>query len=221
MSFQKARIALAVFVLLPGLSFAAVSPEMKAWGDGPAKYWMTDEERKDWQSIDSDETAQRFIDLFWAKRDPDLEKPGNPFRARFKALVSYADENVSEPATPGSMSDRGKFLILFGPPFKIISTGRPASEVSLSKPPTIGNEVRDLQDLATQAWTWDKERLPPVATKSFRIVFTDQFSAGRYKFERHLTTSNIDDLVRKAVQQAIVHPELKSAPPPAAQTPPP
>ena len=210
-------IALAVLLLLPVISYAAVSPEMKSWGDGPARFWMTEQEQKEWRAITNDEDAQKFIDLFWAKRDPDLDKPGNPFRARFEALVKYADANVPEPATRGSLSDRGKFLILFGPPSRVINTGVAATATSVARPPTTGNEQRDFRELPTQTWTYEKAQLPSVTTRKFQLIFVDQYSGGRYQFDRRSTTTNMDPLIKKLVEQAIVHPDLKVAPAEAAE----
>lgn len=199
-------------VVTATVAAAALSPELKAWAEGPVQYLMTPEEQQQWNSITTDEAARAFIELFWAKRNPDSSKPVNLFHARFEALVKYANDNVGEPATPGWKTDRGKTLILFGPPSRIETTGLRSDEASLMKPPTLGNANRDLRDLPTQRWVYEKDRLPAFAkVRKIEISFVDEFSGGRFEFDRRRAKVNIDALMKDAVKQAIVHPELTPA----------
>lgn len=214
MDARKPFIVLMAMTLVAAASPAAFSPDFKAWGEGPAKYLMTRQEQKDWQSITTDEGARAFIDLFWAKRDPDLDKPGNPFRARFEALVKYANENVGEPAIPGWMTDRGKILILFGPPTRIMSTGLRSDEPSLLKPPTTGDANRDYRDLPTQTWVYEKAQRPSFAKWTVEFLFVDRFASGQFKFDRNRSKINIDSLMDQAAEHSVVHPDLKSVPAP-------
>ncbi len=50
------------------------------------------------------------------RRDPDLEKPGNECAKTFYQRVEAADRLYSEGGTRGSLTERGRALILLGPP---------------------------------------------------------------------------------------------------------
>jgi len=45
------------------------------------------------EAITSEAQAKRFIELFWARRNPNPEQPVNTFRAQIDAIVRYADAN--------------------------------------------------------------------------------------------------------------------------------
>ena len=68
-------VAIGVLLLAGPLSAASMTPEQTAWGRGAVQYLMTKQEMDQWKSIGTAEEAQKFIDLFWAKRDSDLTKP--------------------------------------------------------------------------------------------------------------------------------------------------
>src|SRR5664279_6532789 len=74
--------AVAAFPLLAALD------KYKDWEKSPEyAYLATDDDKKEWKKIASDQDAEKFIALFWARRDPDLKTPENEFRERFDALV--------------------------------------------------------------------------------------------------------------------------------------
>jgi hypothetical protein len=59
---------------VPGLG--AGLERYKDWIRSPEFVFLaTDAEQKEWKKITADEQADRFVQLFWAKRDPDLKTP--------------------------------------------------------------------------------------------------------------------------------------------------
>ncbi len=99
------------------LSVAAAFPSLaaldkyKSWEKSPEyAYLATDDEKKEWGKIASDQDAEKFIALFWARRDPDLKTPQNEFRDRFEALVKKADDTVPLGRRRGALTERGKAL---------------------------------------------------------------------------------------------------------------
>lgn len=116
------RLLTAALILAVSMNvFAALSPQNEAWGKGPVTWLFTDEEAAKWKSITTDEEAQAFIDLFWARRDPTPATPRNEFRESVEERIAYADQKYT-PARKkikGSMTDRGMMLIVFGVPTKL------------------------------------------------------------------------------------------------------
>jgi GWxTD domain-containing protein len=83
---------------------------------GPTLWLMLPEEQKEARRLGSTREAVAYIEQFWRRRDPDLEAPGNEFARTFYERVEAADGLYAEGGTRGSMTDRGRVLILFGPP---------------------------------------------------------------------------------------------------------
>ncbi len=100
---------------------ASVTPAQPAhrwapWVDGPAGFLLTDGERTELAALTDEAEIARFIALFWARRDPDLSTRANEFRLDFEARVAAADRQFAEGETRGSLSDRGRVLLLLGAP---------------------------------------------------------------------------------------------------------
>src|SRR5664280_319867 len=100
-------------------SLAALD-KYKDWEKSPEyAYLTTDDEKKEWKKIASDQDAEKFIALFWARRDPDLKTPENEFHERFETLAEKADELFPLGRKRGALTERGKAFILIGPPKSI------------------------------------------------------------------------------------------------------
>ncbi|HXA16779.1 MAG TPA: GWxTD domain-containing protein [Thermoanaerobaculia bacterium] len=105
-SMRLAVLLLSIALVVP--AFAA-SPNFKDWERSPQGYFMTKAEHQEWTAIRTQEEAQRFIDQFLAKRDPD-------FAAEVSARAQKADKYFTVGKLQGSKTLRGKIVIVFGPP---------------------------------------------------------------------------------------------------------
>jgi GWxTD domain-containing protein len=122
MFFRRASLAV-IFVLATGASGAGLE-RYKDWNKSPEfTFLATDAEQKEWKKLASDQEADHFIQLFWAKRDPDLKTPVNEFKVVFDQRVKEADELFSLPRLRGALTERGKLYILLGMP-KTVSVQR-------------------------------------------------------------------------------------------------
>jgi GWxTD domain-containing protein len=102
----------------PQEAMAFYEGDVDAWVDGPVQYLMLREESELWRSLSSDAERQRFIDWFWARRDPDTRDDVNPFQAGFYERVATANQRF--PGFPrGWRSDRGRVWIILGSPDNI------------------------------------------------------------------------------------------------------
>src|SRR5688572_24220075 len=99
----------------------ALSPQHEAWGKSGVQHLFTDEEAAAWKAVKTDEEAQAFQDLFWARRDPTPATPKNEFRESVEARIRYADEKFKplRKKTPGSATERGMMLLVFGQPHRV------------------------------------------------------------------------------------------------------
>src|SRR5262245_31062518 len=58
----------------------------RSWRDGPVRVLLTDDERRAFGALGSDEERAAFVERFWRRLDPDTTTPEtNEFRDRFEA----------------------------------------------------------------------------------------------------------------------------------------
>ncbi len=196
-----------VAVVLVGATAAAPSvaalEKYKEWDRGPEfLYFATDEERAAWKKVASDAEAEKFIALFWARRDPDLATPRNEFEERVEALVKLADERFGLRGRRGALTERGKVLIVVGPPRQIVARDRtPAA--SPDEPATTGRIVET-------TFVYEGDRLPPWAGQK-KLEIAVEVDQGRGT-ETFANLSQFAALEKTAVGAALLHPELAAPP---------
>ncbi len=91
--------------------------------EGPYRKWMnedvgyiiTDEERKSFSRLSTDEERQQFVEQFWLRRDPTPDTEENEFKEEHYRRIAYANEHYAS-GIPGWKTDRGRIYITFGPP---------------------------------------------------------------------------------------------------------
>src|SRR4026209_423401 len=134
MSYQKLALRLAVIAILsltstpgvftqdqqdPSNKPRNVKPELKKaykdWLDKDVTYIITDEERKAFKKLATDDERERFIEEFWRRRDPDPDTDENEFKEEYYERIAYANEHFSS-GIPGWKSDRGRIWIMCGKP---------------------------------------------------------------------------------------------------------
>lgn len=89
-----------------------LGPAYAQWLVGPIAEIASEQERREYLSLTTDEEAERFIEEFW-KGDRVA------FRWTFDERVRVADQRYTEGTYPGSRTDRGTVFILHGEPEEI------------------------------------------------------------------------------------------------------
>jgi GWxTD domain-containing protein len=92
---------------------------LKGWADEVA-YIITDNERKAFKKLTTDEERESFTENFWLVRDPSPDTPENEFRDQFYERIDYANDHFTS-GVAGMRTDRGRMYILNGPPDEIVS----------------------------------------------------------------------------------------------------
>jgi GWxTD domain-containing protein len=204
--------ALIVLALLVSAAFPAfaVLDKYKGWEKSPEYAFLaTDAEKKDWKNVADDADAEKFVALFWARRHPNIEAgPRNVYRERFEALVKLADEKFTLSRKRGALTERGKALILIGPPAEVRGAAAPGAANTFS-----GSDERKSPGGDTSVlWTfvYDKAHLPPWAdVQSQEIRFSVDAAMG---VDSLVDTSVARRLEAKAAQVALVNPDRKELP---------
>ncbi|MDQ6892844.1 MAG: GWxTD domain-containing protein [Acidobacteriota bacterium] len=106
----------------------------EAWGDGPVKFLMSSDEKREWAKASDPISRSEFVTKFWASRDTKPETPENEFRQEFERRVAYSDATFVQGEVRGSMTDRGMVFVLLGPPTyvgrKPLGTGDDTSDAA-------------------------------------------------------------------------------------------
>ena len=104
----------------PRQARAAEAPDYKTpdrdWYKGPVKWIMTEGEIKTYKKLATDEERALFVRDFWLARDPTPGTPGNEYEFLFWSRVEDANKSFKSITSAGCLTDRGRTLILLGPP---------------------------------------------------------------------------------------------------------
>ncbi len=197
--------------MLAAVAGAQLSQSFQDFPKGPAGFLMTDGEKKAYAELKTDAEAQAWVDLFWARRDPDLNTVQNEFKLDFDMRVQAADAQFSYGKVKGSMSDRGKVLILMGKPLGMQKIAAGAEEAS-------GNRPNFIERGETQIWMYCKAGkvcAPPYkADDMVPFVFSEtRVGEGDYVLDRSDRRNILAQKVLAAqVEKLLLHPKLTEVP---------
>jgi GWxTD domain-containing protein len=157
-----------------------VKPELKKaykdWLEKDVAYIITDEERKAFKKLVTDDERERFIEEFWRRRDPDPDTDENEFREEYYERIAYANEHFAS-GIPGWKTDRGRIYITWGKPDETETH------------PSGGSYQREPQEGGGSTTTYPFERwfyryLPGVGS-GVEIEFVDPTGSGEYRIARN------------------------------------
>ncbi len=92
----------------------------KKWLDEDVVYIISDEEKKAFHQLNTDEEREQFVEHFWLRRDPTPDTEENEFKEEHYRRIAYANEHFAS-GLPGWRLDRGRIYIQYGPPDEIES----------------------------------------------------------------------------------------------------
>ncbi len=90
----------------------------KKWLNEDVGYIITDEERKAFKRLSTDDERENFIEAFWLRRDPTPDTEENEFKEEHYRRIAYANDHFAS-GIPGWKTDRGRIYIVYGPPDEI------------------------------------------------------------------------------------------------------
>src|SRR5688572_2697083 len=198
MSYSKSALfpamALAILVAAASLAVAQsqkqaqdptekprnVKPELKKaykdWLDKDVTYIITDEEKKAFKKLATDDERERFIEEFWRRRDPDPDTDENEFKEEYYERIAYANEHFAS-GIPGWKSDRGRIWIMYGKPHE------------RETHPMGGNYERPSYEGGGNTSTYPFEiwfyRYLPGVGSGIEIEFVDPTGSGEYRIARN------------------------------------
>lgn len=136
---------------------------------------ITEQERRAFLELGTEEEREQFKEIFWRDRKPDPDSPINPVREEHYRRLAYADEHFAS-GIPGRKTDRGHIYIIWGPPDEIESH------------PTGGTYERSPEQGggSTTAYAWELWRYRHLEGigENIEIEFVDPSGSGEYHITR-------------------------------------
>ena len=87
----------------------------KKWLNEDVVYIITDEEKKTFMGLKTDDEREQFVESFWLRRDPTPDTEENEYKEEHYRRIAYANEHFAS-GIPGWKTDRGRIYIEYGPP---------------------------------------------------------------------------------------------------------
>jgi GWxTD domain-containing protein len=218
------RLFLAVAVAATAtVTFAQVSSKYDDFSKGPVQWIMTKDEKAEWKKVANDADAQKFVYLFWARRDPTPGTARNEFKESFDQRVAYADDHFAAGRLRGSMTDPGRVIIVLGPATRMSSSQRDNQPEKFDSPTATGSPALGGRANPEDAVTGTTARMMmvyertkvvalgfPEGTPDFEVGFTDQFGNKQWKLSPG--RYDIYGLMNKMVEKAVVNPTANVPP---------
>lgn len=157
-----AAASLALFALAACATGRARSlhPAAAVWSAGPVRWLVLAADRGALARVRSESELTRFVEGFWTRRGEDAQ-------ARFHERAVAADRLYASDVLPGSLTDRGRALILLGAPSGLRSMRR-STPVWDPRTPRTGR----VPTTATrfEVWSWRAEELPEALVDQLELA---------------------------------------------------
>lgn len=157
-AMRRRSLLLAAAALAPIFLLGAEPPGARVWVEGPVRWLMSPEELKEFKHLGSNRELLDFIEAFWRRRDPTPGDPENPVRTAFYERAAAADRLYAEPRRQGSLTDRGRALILLGPPSVLRYKQKPVPAFDPSR--YRGNPAGAVRRIPVEVWGYFAADLP-------------------------------------------------------------
>jgi GWxTD domain-containing protein len=144
----------------------------KKWLNEDVVYIITDEEKRAFKQLKTDEERQQFVEAFWQRRDPTPDTEENEYKEEHYRRIAYANDHYAS-GIPGWKTDRGMIYIKYGAPDEIDSH------------PSGGSYERPIEEGGGETSTypfedWRYRYIDGVGTNVI-IEFVDTTMSGEYK----------------------------------------
>lgn len=165
------RTVLSVFILATFASLLTQSavakektilpPHYKEWLERDVAYLITRGEKSDFLKLKTDAERDKYIEWFWAIRNPDPSSPINTYKEEHYKRLAYVEDHFGiGKRVPGWATERGRIYIVLGEPKQM------ATYQGMDR-------VRPMQ-------IWFYETVSPALPPFFYVVFYKKDSFGDY-----------------------------------------
>jgi GWxTD domain-containing protein len=194
---------LVLFAFLNPAQAGAAKKEVdkyERWLKEEIQLLITPDEEAAFKKLKSDEEKDKFIELFWAKRDPSPMDKANEFKNEWYARLDFVNKTYSKGSvSKGWHTDMGKVYMIFGPPTRI-----QAAQLETKAESMEGGQIMGPPE------TWVYQPMPALGLTS---QFTITFKNYQYGYELDQMTPQ---MIRHAMEifpsLVMFNPDLKEIP---------
>ncbi|MBN2245672.1 MAG: GWxTD domain-containing protein [Candidatus Aminicenantes bacterium] len=169
---------------------------------------ITDQEKKEFKKLKTDESKENYIKLFWAKRDPTPKTEKNEFKEEYYLRLEHVKDRFRYGYKTGLQTDQGKVYLLFGEP-KVFNQG----------PQSGAQQDAEIWVYRTLPWmNYPKETfafvftpidIGPIDKENPEFTAVDRVG---YSLNRQLTDSRVMQAFYDLKNKIIFNPELTDVP---------
>jgi GWxTD domain-containing protein len=197
-----------IFLAVAGLAFAvsalAQLSKYKDWDKTPEAYFLTPAERTEWKNVKTDEEADKFIAVYYAKRG------GEAFQQEISRRIAAADQQFKlQRYKRGADSVRGHLLIVLGTPSRVSQSRAQEGAVDDSGGVTApGIDTRPSEAVGASravdyTWTYLPDKFPGMNIPEFRARVTLDPAQGRDILQN---SSEVEKVMATLAEKSIVNP---------------
>lgn len=179
-------------------SLREAPPSVRAFLDGPERWLLVGEERREVATLGSRYEMNQWAEGFWQRRDANFEEAGNPSRELFERRVRDADRLYAEGSVRGSLTARGRVLILLGPPSVLRRGLRPAPRWRRGEP------TGAVRDVVSEEWLYPPQRLPALVVSAMADRGATELSLRFVEESDRWSLVGSDEDLRRAAESWIV-----------------
>ncbi|MFQ6038185.1 MAG: GWxTD domain-containing protein [Candidatus Aminicenantales bacterium] len=190
MNAKTAKKGLGLFLLMLSValpSFARKTDKYEEWLKKEVRYLITDAERAEFEKLKKDKDKERFIKLFWAKRDPTPRTEQNEFKEEYYRRLEYVEDAFIYGYNRGMDTDKGHVYLSFGKPIRVFN-----------------------QDETTEIWVYPAQPWMNYARDTFSVVFTrDEFG---FALDQTKTDKRVIEALYACPRAYLLYPDLEELP---------
>lgn len=133
------------------------------WVNEEVSLLISKEEKEEFTNLKTDEEKDKFIELFWVKRDPSPGTKENEFKDEWYQRLDHVQNTFTRGSKKGWRSDQGRVYMFLGPPGQVSATAP-----RIRENPMGGSQ----QEPASEIWTY--QPMPDLGlTSAFRVTFRE------------------------------------------------
>ena len=204
---KKVFLALAGFAL--AVSALAELTKYKDWDKSPEAYFLTPAERSEWKKVASDEDAEKFVALYYAKRG------GEPFKQEVARRIAAADQQFKmQRYKRGAESVRGRLLVVLGAPSKVsMRRSSDPSDAQSAQADIASIDTRFSENTeALHTWIYERDKLAAFGLPELRAQVSVDTRRGLDSLQN---TTEVERDLAVVAEKSIVNPNATIASAPA------
>jgi GWxTD domain-containing protein len=148
-----------LLLALAGIALAASAvadlTKFKDWDKSPEAYFLTPAERTEWKNVKTDDDAEKFVALYYARRG------GDSFKQEVSRRIAAADQQFKlQRYKRGADSVRGHLLIVLGAPTRVAQKGGAIDAVPHNDANPIDAPPVGAPEEVLYTWTYAADKFP-------------------------------------------------------------